>query len=99
MTFTTRASVPTVVEILERRLVDLGALLAGDADQRALAAEQILDQAHAARPPDVDRDHRHGKEDAVTKRQDGNGIRHRTRRRGGACGHDRHRSMVRRPES
>ena len=38
-----------VEDVLEAGLVDVGVALADDADDRAVLAEQVLDEAHAAR--------------------------------------------------
>jgi hypothetical protein len=59
------------IEVLEARLVDLGVALAHDADDGALVAREVLDEAHAARTPDVDGHDAGGEDDAVPERQDG----------------------------
>jgi hypothetical protein len=59
-----------LVEVLKSGLVHFGVPLAHDADDRPLMAGEILDEPHAAWPPDVDRHDARGKDDAITERQD-----------------------------
>ena len=60
-----------VVEVLEAGLVDLGVALADDADDGALVADEVLDEADAARAADVDGHDARREDDAVPERQDG----------------------------
>ncbi len=60
-----------VVEVAERGLFDVGRALRQDADERALFAEQVFDEPHAALAAHVDGHDRHGKEHRVAQRQDG----------------------------
>ena len=73
-------------EVAETGLVYVGVPLADDADDGAVLAEEILDQADAAGTTHVDGDHAGGEDDAVSEREKRKGLK-----LGGAGldGHDR----------
>ena len=58
------------VHVFELGVLRLRLLLRDDADERAIAAEGLLDEAHRASAADVDRHHRRREEDRVAQRQD-----------------------------